>query len=241
MVHVSNRVLVALVGVALVIAGIATLVNLSGMGLFGSNSFLTGAVTEGTGTASVTVSGTAALVMNLSTMNLYAGYYTPSCSTGFSKIDTANVESSVSTAVSCWSNASGIDNQSLNRASHRFANNGTTIIQVKGYITSSTTGGVSTLNATSILCGANNCPTGSADALIQVKSINAESSSCSQGLQSSYTNLATPTTLSNVTLCSRLEFDDSNDELNTTFLMQIPRDADQGAKQFTVTYYATAQ
>lgn len=242
MADVSNKTIVALLAIALVVTVVGTVVSVGKLNTMGGRyAMLTGAATEGTGTASITVSGTAALVMNVSSISLYAGYYPTACSTGFSKIDTANLESSVATTTSCWVNTSGTDNQSRNRFSHRFANNGTTVINVKGQITASSTAGVSTLNATSILCGSANCPSQAANALIQIKAVNDESSTCTQGLNSSYTNLANITHTTNVSLCSRMEYDDSNDELNTTFILQIPKDADQGAKQFTITYYATAQ
>ncbi len=246
MVNISNKSIVALLAVALVVTLVGTVVSISRLNSLGGQYGLLNAaagtsLTEKDGTASITVSGTAAIVMNSSSINLYAGYYPTSCSTGYSKIDTSLDETGAPTTTSCWVNTSGVDNQTRNKAAHMIANNGTTVIQVTSYVTSSSTTGVSTLNATSILCGAGNCPAGAANAIVSIQAWNHESNSCTQGLASSKTALILPTSLQNVTLCSRLEYDDSNDEINTTFVIQIPKDTDQGAKQFTVTYYATAQ
>ncbi len=239
---ISNKTITALVAIALIITILGTVTSITRIDAMGYLSGgVTGAVTEGTGTASISVSGTTALVVNASQITIYSGYYPILCISGFSRIDTDAKEDDNPKATSCWVNQSGVDNQSRNKGAHRIANNGTTVIQVKAAITSSSTSGVTTLNATSILCGPANCPHRGDNAKIRIKAINDESSSCTQALQNTYTDLADPSSTTNVTLCNRLEYDDANDELNTTFIMHVPKDADQGNKGFTVTYYATAQ
>ena len=246
MADVSNKTIVALLAIALVITVVGTVVSVGKLNSIGGRySVLTGAATEGTGTTSITVQGTAALVINTSSITLYSGYYNTSCSTTFSTIDTGITDNN-SRSVSCWVNTSGTDNQSLNYKWHEIANSGTTAVNITAYVTaSSTTGATSSFNSTEILCGVQNCPSANANAIVRIKASNNESNSCSKSLQSGYStyyaSLLNTSGQTNVTLCQSLNFDDSSDELNTYFYVQLPSDADQGAKGFTVTYYATAR
>ncbi len=247
MADVSNKTIVALLAIALVVTVVGTVVSVGKLNSLGGGSYsvLTGAVTESTGTTSITISGTAAIVLNVTAINLYSGYYNTSCTTTFSTIDTSITDND-SREVSCWINISGTDNQTYNNQWHQLANDGTTALNITAYVTdSSTEGATSEFNSTEILCGRNNCPSGNANALIRVKASNNESNSCNSALQSSYTSpfnsLVSPTGQTNVTLCQSLNFDEDADELNVYYYLQIPSDVDQGAKGFTTTYYATAR
>ena len=246
MTHISNRTIVVLLSIALVVTVVGTVVSVGKLNsISGRYGVLTGAATEGTGTATITASGTAAITLNTANVTIYSGYYNTSCSTGYSTIDTSAVDNN-SRGQSCWINISGVDNQTANNKWHEIGNSGTTVVNITAYVTySNTTGATSSYNSTEVLCGSQNCPSGNANAIVRIKASNNESNSCSNALQSGYStyyaSLLNTSGQTNVTLCQSLNFDDNSNELNTYFYIQLPSDADQGTKAFTVTYYATAR
>lgn len=239
MADVSNKTIVALLAIALVVTVVGTVVSVGKLNSLGGRyASLTGAVTSD-GTTAIEVQGTANITVTASSISIGAGYYTPSCSTGFSKIRTNNTESSAPNTTSCWTFAAdGVDNQSRNTQFHTIENTGSTNLNVTANITATTSAGGLTTGARSILCGAGGCPVAQANALIAIRAHTTEASSCAGTLQTTGSTLAdnSAVTATGQNLCTRFLPENGNDEFNTSFELDIPKDADQGARAFTVTY-----
>ncbi len=249
MAEVSNKTVVALLAIALVITVVGTVVSVSKLNNMGGQyTVLTGAATTGTGTTSLTVQGVAAIVVNNASITLRTGYWNTSCSRLYSLFDTGNdtENDDYDADTHCWIDSTySTLNISGNKAWHVINNTGTTIVNITANITASSTSGASALNglnATEILCGAGNCPGQSSNALIRIYGAEHEAASCIQDILANAGTLADTTAATTVqTVCQRLGYEDAADELRTYFVMQVPNDVDQGAKAFTVTYSATAK
>ena len=249
MTDVSNKTIVALLSIALVITLVGTIVSVGKLNsLTGNQGVLTGAVTQ-SGTASLTVQGTADIIMRDNNVSFIPGYYNASCGTDFAWLDTYN--DTHENNLTCWINSSdsvgvvpywGPRNQSAARLDqHVLENNGSTLVNI-----STSTGNP---NATNFVCRpitgtANNtpqCPFNNSLARVQINASNNETNACFSGLQSTNITLLSSTAETNVTLCSDLDYADTADAMNVYFEVKIPKDAGQGAHVMTITYIATAK
>lgn len=223
--EVSNKTIVAFLMLALVLVVTTT--------FFGVNQLdngLTGAAIGtgvGTGTTNLTVEGIVGISVTDDVIEFGSVYVNGSASYGVLDSNASHtgadmINTSTGTAVN-------IDDW------HVIENNGTVAVNV--------TMSTDQTDARSYLCGTGNCPTtAGSDALVQVfaTETGAEANTCSSGLQDSYATTLTQQTAENVTLCPRMEYGDSNDELRVYYRMQVPVDAAEGIKTLTTTYTAEA-
>jgi hypothetical protein len=225
---VSNKTIVALLAVALVVTVLGTVVSIVKLGDIGEKyTLLTGAAVE-TGTSSVTVQGTSGLTIPDGAITLPTGYYDPTCTTGYGVIDSA------SGFTSCWLNTTGGTPIFLGDY-HQLENSGTAVVSLTAYTDQT--------DAISYLCGTGGCPsTGGTAAKVEVKiTDDVEPVSCASAPLTTYATLLNWTSNTTQTLCSYFDYEDTNDVLNVYYNYTIPSDVDQGQKLMTVTYTATAQ
>ncbi len=227
----SNKFLLALLAVVIIVSLLGILTSLDKLGKFPAQS-LTGAGTSGTGTTEVNVQGTASLSITDTNITFPAGYYNASCTT-----DYARVNSNGTDEIFCWLNSSGIepDWTAADTAPdyHTLVNNGTTTINLS-LDTDQT-------SARAYLCGAGNCPsTSGANAEVTVTAYNSETSTCASGLLTANTSILDSTSETPNDLCTSMNYQDTKDELNVSYMYIIPSDVDQGSKEMTVTYTAVA-
>lgn len=224
--NISNKTILALVAIALVITVVGTVVSMSKLnGLGGQYTSLTGAATSGTGTTSVTVQGTAAISLGTSAATFPTGYYNASCTSNYSVLS-ADFNSISS---DCWVNLTN-----WFQTSHAIQNTGTTVINLT--VQSNNNG------TRQLFCGTGNCPsTQATNSIFAIKAQAGESGACDSGLQNTFANILTTQSNTTVTLCNAFNFDDASDDLNIFFNMTIPKDVAQGVKSTTLTYTATAQ
>ena len=220
---VSNKTIVALLAIALVITVVGTVVSVSKLGgLGGKYSVLSGAATTGSGTTSVTLAGTAAFVLDDAACNYGSGYVTEG---------SAQALLDCSVAVTSWVNWTNTTAPTM--PDFMLLNNtGTTPLKVN--ISSG-----NMLHAEAWLCEASSCT--STSAKLEVKAANKETSSCtsSGSIQSAYTNLLTSTTnVSTVQLCSEWDYNSPSDTLDVYFQATVPNDAGTGAHNVRVDFTA---
>ncbi|MBU0456912.1 MAG: hypothetical protein ABH824_03005 [Nanoarchaeota archaeon] len=220
--EVSNKTIVALLTVALVITVVGTVVSVSKLsGLGGRYTTLTGLATD-TGTTSITVAGTAAIQVTDASIDFGSGYYNVSCTTGYAWL-ASNAE-----GTNCWLNTSGQVPEPIDDP-HELENNGTTSISI--------TADISNFNASDFICGGNGCP-GTSTSNVAIRMIDT-SAGCTVTEQTTYTTLADDNSVTQVTLCGSLSPQDNQDDIEVNFNLTVPQDVDQGAKTATITYTGT--
>jgi hypothetical protein len=217
---VSNKTIVALLAIALVVTVVGTIVSVSKLGALGGQySVLTGAVT-GTGTTSVTLAGNAGITVDDNAVTFGSGYVDP-------QFVSATLDSSL--AIGSWTGwinltATNIDSMLVN-------NTGTNFLRLN--ISSETT-----THAEDWLCTGDSCTSNSA--LLQVKATNFEANACtgSGAIQSAYTNLLQNASKVTVPLCTEMDFQTAADTMNVFFKATVPNDAGTGAHSVTLTFTA---
>jgi hypothetical protein len=220
---VSNKTIVALLAIALVITVVGTVVSVSKLGALGGKySVLSGAATTGSGTTTVTLAGTAAFVLDDAACNYGSGYVTEG---------SAQALLDCQLAVTSWVNWTNTtaptmpDGMLLN-------NTGTTPLKVN-----ISSGNQPTAEAW--LCPNGVCTSNTAQ--INVKVANKETSSCtaSGSIQSAYTNLMTnAANISSVRLCSEWDYNSPSDTLDVYFQAIVPNDALTGVHNVRVDFTA---
>jgi len=223
---VSNRTIVALLAVALVVSVAGTMYSVSELGaLGGSYTMLSGAATTGTGDTAITVQGTVAIVVDDAAVDFGNGYVIPGA-------NSATIDSDGSAHLN-WLNTAGlvytVDDH------HLINNTGTTIVKLD--VESSST------HAENWLCANSDCPS-TTSAQLEVKAKNHETGSCDSGvgaIKASYSGspILTATTTNVVDLCEHFNYDDSYDSLEVDFRVTIPGEASNGGHTTTLTYTAT--
>ena len=210
--EVSNKTIVALLAIALVITVVGTVVSVSKLGgLGGKYSVLSGAATTGSGTTSVTLAGTAAFVLDDAACNYGSGYVTEG---------SAQALLDCSVAVTSWVNWTNTtaptmpDSMVLN-------NTGTTPLWV-------TVNATSLANAEAWLCQNSACTSNTAQ--IDVKAANKEASSCTANgnLLSTYTPVLTTTSRFGRNICQEMDYNSPSDTIDVYFQAVIPNDAATG-------------
>jgi len=226
--EVSNKVLVGLLVVAIVVSLVGTLVSLDKLGKVSMPlQTITGAVTD-TGTATITIAGVAAIKVVDNAIDFGSGYVNASCTAAFLSSDGETLDTT-----NCWLNSTG-DVPAAVDDHHTVENNGTVPINISAAL--------SDANASDFLCGTGGCPS-TTTAQIEIKTEDGgsgDSGACDSGLVSTYTVLADDNSRTSVSLCDRLGQQDSADLLEVNMNLTIPHDVDYGAKTTTVTYTGEA-
>ncbi len=246
----QDKFLIALVIGAILISAFGTFLTLQRLGqLSGTSGVLTGFAVSGTGSASITQSGTAGITMRNQTIAFGSGYFNYTSCTGSSDFAelwslngtlnyTSSTVSQVNTNATCWVNTTTFLDPSIGSAPslayHTVENSGSTTINLTAYITYSNTTAAG--EAEDIFCvGGCNDTTSAAVGLFAYSN---ESGACASALN--FTALTYGGGLANQTLCSNLDFTDTSDAMNVFVMMRVPKDVTSGAKSFTVNYQAAA-
>jgi len=226
-IYISNKTIVALVAIALVIMAVGTMVSISRLSSMGNQyTLLTGAVTD-TGSTSLTVQGGVSVSVPDSAIVFPTGYYNASSTTNFSVLYATGTGG----ATADWINTSG--QLAVFNDFHTIVNNGTTIINI--------TADTNQTDARSFLCGTGNCLiTSGVNASVLVVSTDSEVGSCASGTAMGAV-LLSPTAETVTTLCNYLNYDDGSDSLTVYYGLHVPKDVDQGVKSMTITYTAEAR
>ena len=233
---VSNKTIVGLLAVALVITVVGTVVSVSKLSDLGGNSFdVTGAATTGSGTTTLNLDYIVSVAMNGSTANFGHGYINPGNKSA--RIYTRNNSHAGSydqTTNHNWTiNASSTANQM------QIINTGNVDVNL-----------VATQNlfdGEEWLCGSEGgCSQTANVARLLVNATEHEDNSCDGGL-AHFTNTShLGTTLLNntnstVRICTDFDWEDSSDSLNVTFAAHVPFDATQGSHAVTLTFTASSR
>ena len=228
--EVSNKTILALLVVALVVTVVGTLVSVSKLGaLGGTYSVLTGMQGSGsdTGTTAIEVAGSADLIVIDKVVNFSSGYVdtTSPCTSGDSWY------ASDGEAANCWLTAAGSAAPAITDY-QVVENNGTTIINVSIKMTES---------AEAFMCEGS-CA--SSTAAVYFKPMVNETGSCSSGIvgQDAYAQLASDSAaVGEVLLCTDLLSADDNDDIRIAFNLSIPSDIPYGPHETTITYTGVGQ
>jgi hypothetical protein len=220
---VSNKTIVALLAIALVITVVGTVVSVSKLGALGGKySVLSGAATTGSGTTTVTLAGTAAFVLDDSSVDFGSGYVLEAVN--------ATLDSSVTpSSWFGWINTTAPampDSMLLN-------NTGTTPLKVN----------VSSGNmphAEAWLCAGSpgSCTTNYAT--LEVKAANKELNSCTTNgnLASNYQRILGPSSNQSIQLCTEWDYNTPSDSIDVYFQAWVPNDAGTGTHNVRVDFTA---
>lgn len=153
---VSNKTILSLLVVALVVTVIGTTLSVTQLAKLGSYSSISGAQTSEAANVTLTIEGTVSLDVSNNELAFGTGYFNSSCNSvggGFqthfalASNDTWN-GSAGSQESSCFLNATGIEPTGLN-TTHNVSNNGTVNVNVSVAVDSN-------IDNASFLCGSNN-------------------------------------------------------------------------------------
>lgn len=225
---VSNKTIVALLAVALVVTVVGTVVSVNKLGqLGGSYSTITGAATD-SGTTSLNLAGTAGVTVTNSTVNMGAGYVNTSYLNATFSTNWSDAE--WNETIGTWVNTTNpfVGNRSINNDNTTGAlvieNTGTVPIQLN--ISTGTT-------AEGWLC--NGC--GSTSARLEVKATVLDEAGCTGNLAGQFTNFLSHNTgnSTGLTLCSEMNFADASDTVAAWFNVTVPNDASSGDHVLTLT------
>lgn len=247
---VSNKTIVVLLAIALIVTVVGTIISVSKLGDLGGKyktiGVLSGALTD-TGTTNLSVAGTISIKISDANLDFGSGYYNTTCTSGFSTLVTngtsvaAGVKQGQNISYVCWVNSSGLPFNNTAYDAHHIENNGTTLFNLT-FDVSTGCGGPCT-SAETFLCEATDgCSSLSAQVKTKFSIQENGFNTCTGGA-----NMSSVTVLSHdgandnpvYDLCTTVEFADSNDELLVDFNLTLPSDAPSGPKTLTVTYTAT--
>ena|SRR3989338_165454 len=236
MADISNKTIVALLAVALVITIVGTGISISKLNGLSSYSALSGAAVSGVGTTSVQVNAVASINLFNTSLNFGTGYYNSSCTTGTSEV------MSNGTAHRCWVNATGgygflnpIANDSTTpQRIVVLENNGTSVLNIS-LDTNYTT-------AEAFLCAGASCGSTTSAAVTFYGQQNDSSSCDTVGGTFTTTPFSILDSASETKkdLCTKLNWQDNQDSINVSWSFIIPYDAGSGTKQMEVTYTGVA-
>ena len=230
---VSNKTVLTLLVIALVITVAGTLVSVSKLGSLGAEyALLTGSVVD-TGTATITVSGAAAISVVDAAIDFGTGYVNASCTNGAASI-ASDGEAGGSP---CWLNTTHVIPTPTDDF-HTVENNGTTNLKLNVSL--------SDASISAVLCAGSqgsDCSGQNTVARLEAKSEedgDGEAGACIADLLSTYTEVSTGTSKVDLVLCTDLLPADGSDLLEVNFNMTLPLGMAQGAKTATVTYTGLA-
>ena len=227
---ISNKTLVSLLAVALVITIIGTVTSISNFGGFNFDSMVTGAVTSGTGSTGLTTASSASISITDTTASFGSGYV-------YGANTSANVWSNGTTGNgsngSLWVNSSGLAKNPF----HTVINDGNVDVNV--------TASVSIDDAEEFFCGTPGGCTETTSSRVKISALDNEASSCddteSGGANETFQTIATDTGNATVLICDDLDYKDSGDTINVYFMAAVPSDSTSGDHNLTVTYTAVSK
>ncbi len=258
MVDISNRTVVALLAVALMVTVVGTLLSVSRLQDIGATGLahgaLTGAATSGTGTTTLTIDYEAGIsvddsVVSFGTGHVVVGGYT-----------NASVHSTGVFNATTWYNTSGLPHINASAVNVKFDNTSARANNSVGdYMVVSNNGNVdinvtvypySNASAEVWLCGSSCAST--AVAMLLVQMYPNESNSCDNGnippgnyhnnqSNNTWQELLTTSGRNNITLCQDLDYGDSGDALNVFYQAYVPFDATAEAHAVVLTFEATSR
>jgi len=178
---------------------------------------------EDAGTVTLTQAGTAGITVDIALLQFGSGYYDPTCTQGYSILDSLGVNSS------CWTNTTAYLS---NGTHHVISNTGTAVMNV--------TVDTDQTDAEQLFCGDGGC-VDSTDAEVRIETDDNETGSCGGGLQKDYAGKILDDQAETLTsVCSLLNFEDAKDEVRVYYKLILPKQATTGAKTLTVTYEGIA-
>lgn len=236
---VSNRTIVALLAVALVVTVVGTGVSISKLsGLGGTYSVLSGAATSESGESNLTVYGIASMDVTDTVLDLGTGYYDDSCA---GTQEYAEISSNGSTPT-CWLASNGSP-AAATTDYHTLENDGTLALRIN--ISNIIDGDGDAGNGTDFFCGdgvmSTNCHASRAVFMEVHNDFNGETSYCSGGTANTAEDIfpsGVNTNLTDQSLCTYTSWAGDEDEFNVSYIFRVPRDARSGEKQLTITYSA---
>ena len=224
---VSNKTIVALLAIALVVTVVGTIVSVSKLGdMGGKYAILSGAAT--TGTTSLTVAGSAGISVVGNTANFGTGYVAAGQTSG-----TACTYLDGICSLSSWTNTTALDDPAIT-----VENTGTIDINLtvssdantaESWLAGGTDTAVAELSVLSSIAGAIGGEVACDDFNISGTFAN-----------STYQQILTNTGKNTVTLCDDMDFIGSADILAFTFKAIVPYDSTVGAKSTTLTFTGTS-
>lgn len=221
---VSNKTILSLLIVALVVMVVGTVISLNKMNI-GKYSTLSGAATTGTGTASLNVEAGAGISITDATASFGSGYVTPG--------HTSATVYTNGTFNGSWTNTS-------TTAANQFievVNNGN--VNVNLTVSSNET------SAETWFCGAGTCQ-GSSVATLSVLVNDTETGSCADFnisgtmANETYQDILTASGKATVNVCEDLRSSGNNDDISFMFKTIIPEDATIGSRSTTLTFTAAS-
>jgi hypothetical protein len=221
--EVSNKTIVALLAVALVVSVAGTLYSVSELNDISGQSYrimaITGAV-SGTGTSTINMDPVVDFVVSDATIDFGNGYTDGSDATVYTD----------GTAWSNWVNTSGMTGSDFTD-DFTIINNGSAILNLT--ITNSD-------DAEDWLCGGS-CPSSTSDVDYKIADESGESGSCDTGLgddmPTTWTQAMTDTVvLAESPVCGYLNTDDSMNSLQVDFKIVVPTDVPTGDHLTTFTF-----
>ena len=214
--EVSNKTIVALLAVALVVSVAGTLYSVSELNdLGGTYTLLSGAATTtGTGKAEINVTGTVGITVNDGRVEIVDSYYDTSCTTGYGRVDFA------SETATCWLNSSGgAYHFPTDADNHTLENSGTLPVNISIRWDGA--------DAEAMMCSGGDCAQ-TATAEVSVKMADDETS-CTNIPAVTFNAVATDAGKADVSLCSKWLAQDNNDQMSIWFNLTIPSDTGEVA------------
>jgi hypothetical protein len=227
---ISNKTILMLVMVALVVSVAGTMISLDRLTDYqNSYGFITGAATSNSqGNTTITNSGTVSITLADSSIAIATGYVnTSSACNGVAVLNLFGG----SNQNGCWLNTSDLPPANADLIDHhQVENDGTVLVNLTAYSTQ--------LDAEDWLCGSVGGCT-SAVASVTLQSTDGESGSCNSNIASNTTLLGSSSN-SSVWICEGFDYLDSTDTINVSLIeLRIPSDAPTGTKTLNIVYEAT--
>ncbi len=179
-------------------------------------------MTTEVGTVSLTRAGTAGISLGDDVISFGSGYYNGSCFLPYGQLNS-------NLSKNCWVNVSAFPSS---EDVHTLTNSGNLVINITASLVNMT-------DAEMFFCNTEQGCNASLDSEILIQSLDQEEGSCS-GLTTSLEALATNSSNLSVSVCDRLDFQDSNDSLKMYLELHVPKDASTGNKTLFLSYVAVA-
>ena len=225
MAEVSNRTLLGLLLLAIVVSVVGTFVSVGRISSLRIPLLSVTGLVTGTGTSNVTIASTVGMTVVDNLVDFGNGYYDITCTSGQALLNGTLMNST------CWVNTTATASNNWN-PNHVIENTGTANFELNA----------STSNPSSAeawLCPNGNCPASTSAAFFLYASNN-ESNSCAGTLFAPQLLNDTATMNGNNTrLCSSVNGQDNQDSINISSQVIVPKDVNPGGKVLTVTYTAT--
>ena len=255
--EISNKTIVVLLAVTLVVTVAGTMYSVSKLGTLNINyNKITGADTS-TGTADINITSSISFLVSDTTIDFGSMVWNTSCKSSDAAYKAANLSTNGTAAAPnshCLVNSTEdpADENLTSKVSvddgHVIENDGTTAINLTVQLTNvtSTTLTDIAVDTNSVICGdTDGCPDSAgmgANVFVSASDSSANDGACvdTTGASFEWGDMATAdASSSSVLLCANLAAADGADELDIDYMIQIPYDVYGGDRQTTMTYTAT--